>query len=55
MAQIQKREGKRGISYKITVTKGTTPDGKKIRHYKRWTPPEGMSAIKAQKEVQKIA
>ncbi len=55
MASIKKIEGKKGVSYKITVTCGLDLQGKKIRHFKTWTPPAGMGARKAEKEVKKVA
>lgn len=55
MANIKKIEGKKGVSYKITVFCGADIQGKQIRHYKTWTPPAGMGARKAEKEVKKIA
>lgn len=51
MASIKKRDG----VYQITVSMGTDYQGKKIRRYKTWTPPEGMSEKRQEKEVQKIA
>lgn len=55
MATVKKLEGKSGISYKITVSRGRDSAGKQIRHYKTWTPPAGMSSAKADKEAQKVA
>ena len=51
MASVKKRNG----VYQITVSMGTDYQGKKIRRYKTWTPPEGMSEKRQEKEVQKIA
>lgn len=55
MASIQKIEGKQGISYKITVTRGRDSTGKQIRHFKTYTPAQGMSERQTEKEVQRIA
>ena len=55
MASIQKIQNKKGISYKITVAQGRDSDGKQIRHTTTWTPPQGMTARQAAKEVQKFA
>lgn len=55
MATIQKIEGKRGVSYKITVHCGYDFDYHKIRHYKTWRVPAGWSEKRAEREVQKIA
>lgn len=55
MATIKKIEGKTGISYKITVTKGRDLEGKQIRHYKTWTPDPAMSTRKMEKLVKDIA
>lgn len=55
MANIKRIEGKTGVSYKITVTKGRDLEGKQIRHYKTWTPERPMTARQMEKEVQKVA
>ena len=55
MANIQKNDRKSGTTYKIIVTHGRNGNGKQIRHYKTWKPPEGMSEKKAEKEIQRIA
>ena len=46
---------KRGKSFTIRVSDGYKADGTKILHSKTWTPPAGMTAKQAQKEVQKVA
>ena len=38
MANIKRIDGKTGVSYKITVTRGRDSSGKQIRHYMTWTP-----------------
>lgn len=55
MANIRKIEGKTGTAYKITVTRGRDSSGKQVRHYKTWTPPQGMGEKRAEREVQKVA
>ena len=46
MASIEKRAGKNGDSYRITVSAGYTKGGKKVKHTKTWTPDPGMSEKK---------
>ena len=55
MASIKKIEGKRGISYKITVTKGRDIKGKQIRHFMTWKPDPDMTARQAQKALRRAA
>ncbi|MDR1159035.1 MAG: site-specific integrase [Syntrophomonadaceae bacterium] len=55
MAQITKRNGKKGISYLIRVSSGYSIDGAQRRSSKTWTPPAGMSEKKADREAQKEA
>lgn len=55
MASIRKIEGKKGVTFKITVTAGTDPTGKQIRHFKTWKPEAGMTARQAQKEAERVA
>lgn len=55
MASIRKIEGKNGVSYKITVTKGRDHNGRQIRHYLTWTPEPKMTARQIEKAVQKAA
>ena len=55
MASITKIEGKRGVSYKITVTKGRDCNGKQIRHFMTWKPDPDMTARQAQKALQRAA
>ena len=55
MANIRKIEGKNGISYKITVTRGRDLEGKQIRHYMTWTPPHKMTERQMQKAVEVAA
>ena len=55
MASIEKRTGKRGTSYRITVTVGRDASGKMLRHYKTFTPPETWGEAKAEWEAQRQA
>lgn len=55
MANIRKIEGKNGISYKITVTRGRDLEGKQIRRYMTWTPPHKMTERQMQKAVELAA
>lgn len=55
LANIRKQEGKRGITYKITVTSGADCRGKQIRHYKTWKPDKGMTARQMEREAQRVA
>ncbi len=48
MATIQKR----GNSYRFTVSCGYTTDGKQVRKTMTWTPPDGMTVRKAEREAQ---
>jgi len=48
MATIQKR----GTSYRFTVSCGYDINGKQIRKTMTWTPPEGMTTRKAEREAQ---
>lgn len=55
MANIKRIEGKTGVSFKITVTKGRDMNGRQIRHYKTWTPKRPMTERQMEKEVQRVA
>lgn len=55
MATIEKRVGRRSVSYRITVSDGYDGNYKKIRHRKTWRVPDGWSEKRAEKEVQKVA
>ena len=46
MATIEKRVGRRSVSYRITVSDGYDGNYKKIRHRKTWRVPEGWSEKK---------
>lgn len=55
MATIQKIQGKRGVSYKITVSLGYDKTGKQTRFYKTWRPSPRMTERNAEKEAQRQA
>ena len=55
MATVKKIEGKRGTSYKITVSAGRDYTGRQIRHYMTWTPERPMTPRQMEKEVQRAA
>ena len=53
MAQITKRTGKNGkVSYLIRVSAGYGVDGKQRKQSMTWTPPEGMTQKKIEKQLQ---
>lgn len=53
MAQITKRVGKNGkVSYLIRVSDGYGVDGKQRKQSMTWTPPEGMTPKKIEKQLQ---
>ena len=55
MANITKIVGKKGISFKITVTKGRDVNGKQIRYFMTWTPDHPMTERQMEKAAQKAA
>ena len=55
MAHIEKKEGKRGTSYRFIVSGGFDSNGKRIFHKKTWKPPEGMTPRQIEKAVQRAA
>ena len=55
MATIKKIIGNKGISYKITVSSGRAKEGKQVRHYMTYTPPDGMKESRADKEAARVA
>ena len=58
MANISPRKNKYGeiVSYQIQVYRGRTADGKKLKPYSTtWTPPQGWSNKKIEKELHKFA
>ncbi|MDL2318468.1 site-specific integrase [Eubacteriales bacterium OttesenSCG-928-A19] len=55
MANIRKINGKRGVSYQITVSQGRDLKNQQNRRYRTWRPPAGMTERQAEKEVLKVA
>ncbi len=55
MANIKKKEGKNGVSYKITVSCGRDSSGKQLRRYQTFWPAPGMTPRQAEKAAQKAA
>ena len=55
MANIKRIDGKTGVSFKITVTKGRDLTGKQIRHFKTWRPDPKMTDRQMQKAVERVA
>ena len=55
MASITKIEGKKGTSYKITVTEGRDSKGKLIRHYMTWVPERSMTERQIKKALDRVA
>jgi integrase len=54
MASVKKVDGKKGISYEITVCHGKGLDGKAIRTSMTWKPPPKMTKKQTEKELDKI-
>lgn len=55
MATIEKRQGKAGATYRITVYGGFDSSGKRIRHQSSYKPQPGMTERQIQKAVQRAA
>ncbi|SHI19685.1 Site-specific recombinase XerD [Sporobacter termitidis DSM 10068] len=55
MANIKKIENKSSTSYQITVSHGRDVNKKQIRHFMTWTPPEGLTPRKLEKELERVA
>lgn len=55
MATIEKITGKRGDSYRITVSGGFDTQGRRIRHRMNFKPSPGMTARQTEKAVQRAA
>lgn len=55
MANITKREGKTGTSYRIKVSCGYDTSGKQITKTMTWKPAPGMSAKQTEKELNRVA
>lgn len=55
MANITRREGKTGVSYRIKVSCGYDSTGKQITKTMTWKPSPSMSAKQIEKELNKVA
>jgi integrase len=55
MANITRREGKNGVSYRIKVSCGYDSAGKQITKTMTWRPAPGMSAKQIDKELNRVA
>lgn len=55
MATIEKRQGKTGVTYRITVYGGNDSSGKRIRHQTSYKPQQGMTERQMQKAVHRAA
>lgn len=55
MASIERRNGKDGTTYKITVSVGRDINGKQKRHYMTWKPEPGLTARQIEKKVKQVA
>jgi len=53
MATVEKRTGKGGVSYRITVANGVGVDGHQVRHRMTWKPEPGMTARQEKKALQR--
>lgn len=52
MASVERREGKRGVSYRITVSCGLDGKGHQIKRTKTWKPEPGMTARQIEKALE---
>ena len=56
MASIKEnRKNGQIVSYRFSVYLGRTPDGKQLRQTLTWTPPEGLTPVKARKAAERAA
>jgi len=55
MAWIEKRQGKNGISYRISVSCGIDENGKQIMRRMSWKPSEGMTQRQTEKALNRAA
>lgn len=55
MAWIEKREGKKGVSYRISVSCGIDGNGKQIMRRMSWKPPQNISPKRIEKELNRVA
>lgn len=53
MATVEKRSGKNGVSYRITVAAGIDTSRNQVRHRMTWRPEPGMTARQEQKALQR--
>lgn len=53
MATVEKRNGKNGVSYRITVASGMDSHRNQVRHRMTWRPEPGMTARQEQKALQR--
>ena len=53
MATVEKRTGKNGVSYRITVAGGIDSSRNQVRHRMTWKPEPGMTARQEQKALQR--
>lgn len=53
MAWYEKREGKKGVTYRISVSEGTDKSGKQIIRSMKWKPDPNMTPRQAEKELQR--
>ena len=51
MATIEKRQGKTGVTYRITVYGGSDATGKRISHQSSYKPQPGMTERQIQKAI----
>ena len=51
MAWIEKRQGKNGVSYRISVSCGIDGNGKQIMRRMSWKPTEGMTQRQTEKAL----
>lgn len=55
MAWIEKRKGKNGDSYRISVSCGIDSSGKQIMRRMNWKPPKNMTHKRIEKELNRVA
>ncbi len=55
MANITRREGKNGVSYRIKASCGYDRNGRQIVKSKTWKPSEGMTKRQIEKELNRVA
>lgn len=53
MASVERREGKRGVSYRITVSCGLDSKGRQKKRTKTWKPEPGMTARQIDKALER--